>query len=65
MTNYKIAKSTLCGIAYDAKNQHRGDKPMIRQIINDSADSICRDLRLTERERDLLANYACKLHPKG
>jgi hypothetical protein len=64
MTNYQIAKQTLKSIAYDAKSQHRTDKPMVRMIINDSADSISRDLNLSDYHRDLLANYACTLHPK-
>ena len=63
MTNYQIAKNTLKTISYDAKQVHKDDKPMIRAIINDSADSISRDLNLSEYERDLLSNYACKLHP--
>ena len=63
MTNYQIAKSTLKTISYDAKQMHRDDKPMIRAIINDSADSISKDLNLNEYKRDLLSNYACKLHP--
>ncbi len=63
MTKYQIAKNVLRGIAYDAKSLHRTDKPMIRQIINDSADQIGRN-NLTDYEKNLLANYACKLHPK-
>lgn len=63
MTRYQIAKSVLRGIAYDAKSEHSGDKPAIRQIINDSADQLGRN-NLTDHEKNLLANYACKLHPK-
>lgn len=64
MTNYQIAKNTLKGIALDAKQQHRNDKPMIRQILNDSCDSISRDLNLSEYQRNFLSNYVCELHPK-
>ena len=64
MTKYQSAKATLKAVALDAKAEHRTDKPMVRQIINDTCDSICRDLNLSERQRDLLSNYACKLHPK-
>jgi len=63
ITNYKIAKDTLKSISLEAKSEFRNDKPAVRQIINDSVDSISRDLNLTNRERDLLSNYACKLHP--
>jgi hypothetical protein len=64
MTKYQSAKDLLKSIAYDAKSNHRGDKPAIRQVINDSADSICRSGELTEYEQNLLHNYACTLHPK-
>lgn len=53
ITNYKIAKETLKSISLEAKSEFRNDKPAIRQIINDSHDSISRDLNLTNRERDL------------
>jgi hypothetical protein len=64
MTNYQIAKSTLKTVSLDAKQQHKDDKPLVRMIINDTADSVSRDLNLSDHERNLLANYACKLHPK-
>jgi len=64
MTNYQIAKSTLKTISLDAKNEHRNDKPMIRMIINDSVDSISRDLRLDVYDSNRLSDYACTLHPK-
>ena len=64
MTQYQIAKATLKSVSLDAKAEFRNDKPAIRQIINDTADSICKDLQLSDYHRDLLANYACKLHPK-
>ena len=64
ISNYQIAKQTLKTISFEAKAQFRNDKPMIRQIINDTTDSISRDLNLSDYQRDLLSNYACKLHPK-
>jgi hypothetical protein len=64
MTNYQIAKNILKIVSLDAKKEFRTDKPMVRQIINDTADSISRDLKLTEYQRNSLSNYACKLHPK-
>lgn len=63
MTNLQIAKNILKSVAYDAKSQFRNDKPAIRQTINDTADSISKDMQLTEKQRDSLCNYACKLHP--
>lgn len=62
--NYQIAKSTLKSVSYDAKSEFRNDKPMIRQIINDTCYSISRDLNLSEYQMSLLSNYACRLHPK-
>lgn len=31
---------------------------------NDTVDSLSKDYNLSERQRDMLSNYACKLHPK-
>ena len=64
MTNYQNAKSKLRANAEYSKVQFRGDKPAIRQAINDYCDFISRDYSLSEYQRNLLANYACKLHPK-
>lgn len=65
MTKYIIAKNTLKCVALDAKKEYRTDKPMVRMIINDTTDSIIRDLNLSEYQSNLLSNYACKLHPKN
>lgn len=65
MTNYQHAKSMLRSHAEYVSVQFRGDKPAIRQSINDYTDSICKDFTLTEYEQSLLHNYACKLHPKN
>jgi hypothetical protein len=64
-SNYQTAKSMLRSHAEYVKVQFRNDKPAIRQSINDYTDSICKDYNLTEYQRNLLANYACKLHPKS
>jgi len=63
MTTYQNAKNMLRSHAEYVKVQYRGDNPAIRQSINDYTDSICKDFNLTEYHRDLLSNYACKLHP--
>jgi hypothetical protein len=63
-TTYQIAKAILKGAANDIKSTHRNDKPMIRQYINDTLDDICKGMGLSEYQQSLLANYACKLHPK-
>lgn len=63
-TNYQQAKNELKEAARQAKNYYTSDKPAIRQIINDTADSICKSMNLSEYQRDLLSNYACTLHPK-
>ena len=63
-SNYFFSKANLRLIANDAKEKHPTDKPMIKQIINDSIDGISADYNLSEHQRDLLCNYACTLHPK-
>lgn len=62
---YQQAKEELKERASDAKSQFKTDKPAIRQTINDFTDLLCRSYQLTEYQRNLLANYACKLHPKN
>lgn len=46
-----------------AKSQFKNDKPMIRQIINDSVHFLSLEYNLTENKINLLADYACNLHP--
>lgn len=65
MTQYQTAKSMLRSHAEYVSVQFRGDKPAIRQSINDYTDGICKDFNLTEYQRNLLHNYAGKLHPKN
>lgn len=64
MTNYKQAKIELKRIAILAKDSNPRDKPMIRMMINDHADYLCKTGKLTEYQQNLLSNYACALHPK-
>lgn len=64
MTNYQVCKSKLRSYAEYVSVQYRTDKPAIRQCINDYTDFIGRDFELSEHQKNLLANYACKLHPK-
>jgi hypothetical protein len=64
MTDYKQAKEKTRCFAEWVKVKHSTDKPSIRQSINDYADSISREFDLGEYQKDLLANYVCKLHPK-
>lgn len=63
-TAYQRAKRNLKETADMAKSQFENDKPAQRQIINDSADFLSREYDLTETDRDRLADYAGKLHPK-
>lgn len=65
MTNYQLAKLELKEIAIETKNFYINDKPAIRMVINDSIDDICDEQNLSEYQRELLYNYACKLHPKN
>ena len=62
-SNYQKAKNSLKTTSKMAKSQFKTDKPMIRQIINDSVHFLSIEYDLTEPKRDLLANYACTLHP--
>lgn len=62
-TDYQTAKIQLKQEAQTAKKVYPADKPAIRQIINDYADYLCKSLQLSEYQRNLLANYACTLHP--
>jgi len=64
MTNYQTVKTMLRAHAEYVSVQFRGDKPAIRQSINDYADMICKDFGLSDYQRNLLSNYACTLHPK-
>lgn len=65
MTKYQLAKLELKEIAEYAKNMFKGDKPAIRMVINDSIDDICEEQNLSEHKKELMYNYACKLHPKN
>lgn len=64
MTNYQEAKQQLKEIAKQVKKSHPTDKPLIRMVLNDSADSLSREYNLSEYQLNLLAKYTCTLHPK-
>ena len=63
-SNYKSAKWLLKEYSKTYKKNWPTDKPKIRQYINDDVDYIAKEEKLSEYERNLLSNYACKLHPK-
>jgi len=63
MTNYQQAKDKLRSHSEYVKILFTGDKPAIRQSINDYTHNIAVDYDLTEYETKLLHDYACKLHP--
>lgn len=65
MTKYQSAKIDLKQVAQDVKKEFKTDKPAQRMIINDAADALCKNLNLSNYNRNLLNNYACKLHPKN
>jgi len=60
---YQTAKESLKETAKEVKQNFKTDKPLIRMTINDTVDSLSKDLNLSEHQRNLLSNYACKLHP--
>jgi len=62
ISNYQQAKQTIKNVADEVKKNHPTDKPLIRMTINDEVNNL--SYNLTEYQRNLLSNYACKLHPK-
>jgi hypothetical protein len=65
LSKYQQVKRLLKIGANQFKERFPNDKPMIRQLINDEVDYYCKDLNLSEHQRNLLSDYACKLHPKN
>tara|TARA_R110000868_G_scaffold20497_1_gene86735 strand:+ start:361 stop:594 length:234 start_codon:yes stop_codon:yes gene_type:complete len=72
---YQNSKSLLKGIAKEAKRTSN-DKPYIRMVINDEADSICRQIdwhamkgtisdKQSKQYQLWLHSYAGDLHPKN
>jgi hypothetical protein len=67
---YQSAKIYLKNTAQEIKQRNPKDLPMQRQVINDTADQLSRELSRTrtsakgEQLGRFLSNYACKLHPK-
>lgn len=59
---YQDAKNRLKETAKEVKKQFPTDKPMINMVVNNTADSICKEGILTEYQQNLLHNYACTLH---
>ncbi len=64
MTNYQKAKQALKIVSDEVKTIFKDDRALIRTVINDEVDSLNKDLNLSDYQRTLLSNYACKLHPK-
>lgn len=63
ISKYQQAKNTLKNVADEVKATFKNDKPLIRMVINDEVNDL--SYSLTDYQRNLLSNYACKLHPKG
>ena len=61
-STYQKAKERLKETAKEIKKQYPNDKPLINMTINDTVDYLSKDLNLTEYQRNLLSDYACKLH---
>ena len=73
---YQNSKSTLLAIAKQVKRTNKTDKPYIRMVINDEADSICRQIdwhaikgtisdKQSKQYQLWLHSYAGDLHPKN
>lgn len=65
ISKYQQAKKHLKNIKESISDEYKEDKPLIRTVINDTVYNLSREYNLTEYQRDLLSNYACKLHPKN
>jgi predicted GNAT superfamily acetyltransferase len=65
VSDYQMAKQTLKNVSNQAKENYPTDKPAIRQTINNYMDYLCKNYKLSDYQRNLLSNYACKLHPKN
>ena len=65
ISKYQQAKKILKNLANEYKEIFKDDKPAQREIINNSIDVYCSWFNLSDYQRDLLSNYACKLHPKN
>jgi hypothetical protein len=65
ISNYQQAKESLKNVADEVKATFKDDRALIRMVINDEVDYYCKDLNLSDYQRNLLSNYACKLHPKN
>jgi len=69
MSTYTEAKQQLEETAKDIKAKHRNDKPLCRQVINDTADMLVKDFpaSLSEAKKEQyslwLHNLAANLHP--
>ena len=63
MTNYKNSKQELKDVANLMKEIHPTDKPLVRMCINDEVFHLSQLYNLSEREINLLSEYACSLHP--
>jgi hypothetical protein len=71
---YQNSKQLLISIAKEAKRLNGNDKPMIREIINNNADAIRRQINfyamketISEKQAAMYCNWidalACNLHP--
>ena len=73
-TIYNNAKQCLVSVAKEAKRLNKKDKPMVRQIINDQADQMERQIdfwamkgsyseAMSKQYKNWISQLACKLHP--
>lgn len=62
-SNYQQAKFELKEFKKDFLS-NTDDLPYIRMDLNNQADSLSKELRLSKYQQKLLAAYVYKLHPK-
>jgi hypothetical protein len=63
MTTYQQAKNKLISHAEWVKVRYSDDKPAIMESINEYTHMLTKDFDLPEWQKNLLHNYAAKLHP--
>jgi len=62
-SNYQQAKKELKIFSKEVKQEFKGDKPAIRQGLNDKAHYLISERNLSKHQTMLLQSFTCKLHP--
>jgi hypothetical protein len=63
-SEYIHLKKLLLDFSNEVKKTANGDKPLIRQSINDYCDYLFKNSNIKDHQKKWLSNYVCTLHPK-